>query len=173
MVLDYFLSAYEFTTGVLLNYSPGASDNERPDFVCQAPDGELVGLEVTKVVLPPNVKRRLTTVGETTQLEAYHASEIIFSLVEKKDLKRRSPSWHLPENTILVIQVLDTDVDELETFLVDAELREDFRGFGFREIWIANFCSVEPYRSVTLFGLYPEKWWGPHERWNQGEKPYG
>ena len=173
IALDYFIEAYEFTTGVQLHYVPFVSDSERPDFVCQTPTGELIGVEITKVMVRPNVKGELIALGESTQLGAYEATEAIFAAVEEKEMKRRSPGWSLPDNTILVLQVLDTNVDELEGFLLDADLRKDFQGFGFHEIWIANHGSVEAYRGVTLFGLYPEQWWGLHERWNQWEKPYG
>ncbi len=171
--LDYFLEAYEFATGITLRYVPFASDSERPDFVCQALTGELVGIEVTKVMVRPDIKGELIALGEFTTLEPYEASEAIFNAIEQKEAKRCSPDWKLPDNTILVLQVLDTDVDALETFLVNTDLRDDFHDFGFREIWIANFDSVEAYGGATLFGLYPKQWWGPHKRWNQSAKPYG
>lgn len=166
--LDYFLEAYEFATGVQLNYTPCVSHSERPDFVCQTPTAELVGVELTKVMMPP-----LIPLGDCTQLCMYDVSEALFAAVEEKDAKRRSVDWKLPNNTILILQVFGIDVDELADYLLDADLRQDFHGFGFREIWISNHGSVEAYGGVTLFGLYPDKWWGPHERWNQWAKPYG
>jgi hypothetical protein len=168
IALAYFLEAYQFTTGVHL-HPPLLSHSERPDFVCQAPTGELVGVEITKVMMPP-----LIPLSDSTQVYdyKYQASEALFAAVEEKETKRRSPDWKIPHNTILVLQIFDTD-DELAAFLLGADLRQDFQGFGFREIWIANHASVEAYGGVTLFGLYPEQWWGRYERWNQWAKPYG
>jgi hypothetical protein len=169
IALGYFLEAYEFATGVQLKYTPLVSHSERPDFVCQAPTGELVGVEITKVMMPP-----LIPLADSTQQHQYkyEACKALCTVVEEKETKRRSPDWKIPNNSILVLQIFDTDY-ELAAFLLDAYLRQDFQGFGFREIWIANHASVEPYGGVTLFGLYPEQWWGPHERWNQWAKPYG
>jgi len=77
------------------------------------------------------------------------------------------------KNTILVIQVLDTDIDELGAFYASVNLHDDFAEFGFQEIWVADCGSIEAYGGVTLIGLHPEQWWGPHERWNHFQKPYG
>lgn len=173
IALDYFLDAYEFTTGIRLGYIPIASDSERPDFVCETPSGDIVGVEITKVMVRPNIKGELVALGDAPRLGAYEASEAIFAAVEEKEAKRQSPDWKLPDNTILVLQVFDTDVQEFEAFLRNADLRGDFNAFGFREIWVANHDSVEAYGGVTLFGLHPAKWWGPHERWNHSAKPYG
>lgn len=171
--LGYFLEAYEFTTGIRLEYFPLASDWERPDFVCRTPGGEFVGVEITSVMVRPNVKSDLIALSESTTLDAFTASEAVFMTIEEKERKRLSPGWTLPDSTILVIEVFDTDVEELEEFLVDVDLKDDLRGFGFMEIWIANRGTVEPYGGATLFGLFPEKWWGPHECWNHWSKPYG
>lgn len=167
IALAYFLDAYEYTTGVHLDYTPIVSQSERPDFVCQAPTGEPVGIEITEVIVQRNA------VADSTQLCMYDVSEALFAAAEEKDAKRRSPGWRLPNNTILVLQVFGTDVDELADYLLATDLPEDFNGFGFREIWISNHGSVEAYGGVTLFGLYPNKWWGAHARWNQWAKPYG
>ncbi|MDO9559168.1 MAG: hypothetical protein Q7I89_05715 [Syntrophales bacterium] len=173
MALEYFIEAYKFATGTKLLYIPFVSDSERPDFVCQTPVGDLVGVEITEVMMCWKIKEEISALGESDHLTAYQASEIIIDSIRKKEEKRSSPNWKFPDNLILFIQVLDIEVDELEKFLLSADLRKDFHGYGFREIWIANFDSVATYRSVTLFGLYPEQIWGPHDRWNQWEKPYG
>lgn len=159
--LDLFLEAYEFTTGVALQRN---ADGERPDFICRKADGSLVGIEFTKVMAHPDYDAGLV---------AYEASEAIYAAIEEKDVKRQAPDWRFPEAAILVIQVMDTDVAELEVFFAHADIEDDFKHFGFMEIWIANYASVDAYRGVTLFGLFPGQWWGPHERWNQWEKPYG
>ncbi len=39
--LDYFLHAYELVTGEELSSRP----HERPDFICERPTGEEVGIE--------------------------------------------------------------------------------------------------------------------------------
>ncbi|HXM80759.1 MAG TPA: hypothetical protein VN929_02410 [Burkholderiales bacterium] len=173
IALDYFLDAYAFTTGAQLEYIPFASDGERPDFLCRTAAGEVIGVEITRVMVRPHIKGELIALGASTRLNALAASEAVFAVVEEKDRKRRSLGWRLPENTILVIHVLDTDVDELGALYASANLHDDFADFGFREIWIADCGSIEAYGGVTLIGLHPEQWWGPHERWNHFQKPYG
>ncbi len=168
--LNLFLEAYEFTTQVSLQV---VADGEPPDFICRRPEGALVGIEFTKVMVRPDVCTELLIPGNRAGLEPYEASEAIYATIEEKDAKRQGPDWRLPDPAILVIQVMDTGVEELEAFFRDADIKDDFKGFGFKEIWIANHASVEAYRGVTLFGLFPDEWWGPHERWNQWEKPYG
>lgn len=161
IAFELFREAYQFTTGVHFEV---LADGERFDFICQRPDGSLVGIEFTKVMARPDYG---------AGLGAYEASEAIYAAIEEKDVKRQARGWRLPEAAILVIQVMDTDVEELEAFFAHADIEDDFKGFGFTEIWIANHTSIEAYRGVTLFGLFPGHWWGPHERWNHWEKPYG
>lgn len=173
IALDYFLDAYAFTTGNELEYTPLASDSERPDFICRSESGELVGVEITRVMVQPDVRSELVALGISRQLDGFQASEAVFAAIEEKDRKRCSPGWRLAEDTILVIQVLDTEVDALGAFYSGANIYGDYADFGFREIWIADCASIEAYGGVTLIGLHPPKWWGPHERWNHFQKPYG
>ena len=70
IALGYFLEAYEFATGVHLHL-PLLSHSERPDFVCQAPTGELVGVEITKVMMPP-----LIPLSDSTQLYDYKSLSV-------------------------------------------------------------------------------------------------
>ena len=51
--------------------------------------------------------------------------------------------------------------------------KDDFRSYGFDEIWIADYTGLEAYGDIELFCLYPPEWWGFYERENPGRKPYG
>ncbi|MFQ5898889.1 MAG: hypothetical protein ACE5JN_11675, partial [Candidatus Methylomirabilia bacterium] len=120
IAFELFREAYEFTTDVRLEV---LVDGERPDFICRRPDGSLVGVEFTKVMARPSYG---------AGLGAYEASEAIYAAIEEKDMRRQAPDWRLPEASILVIQVMDTEVEELEAFFADANIKDDFKGFGFR-----------------------------------------
>jgi hypothetical protein len=52
-------------------------------------------------------------------------------------------------------------------------MKSDFAGYGFVEIWIADYTGIEAYRDIELFGLAPVRWWGYHQRQNPYRKPYG
>ena len=48
---------------------------------------------------------------------------------------------------------------------------EELADLGFAEVWVADYSELDAYRSIEVFGLYPEKYWGYHKR-DRG-KPYG
>jgi len=63
-------------------------------------------------------------------------------------------------------------VAEIGSFLTP-DLQPDFDQYGFTEIWLADYTTVDPFGGVELFGLKPRKWWGYHEREDFPSKPYG
>ena len=172
-VLSFFLDAYERTTGVHLYCEPHFVNNESPDFICQSPEGAPLGIEITKVLIRPNIKSEITIPGQNVKLDAYAAAEAVLNAIKCKDKKRCSSHWHYPDSTILVIQLLDANLPEFESFLLNNDLRDDFQHSGFREIWVINHDSVESYGNASLFGLSPLRWWGSHDRLNHDQKPYG
>ncbi|MCG6538254.1 MAG: hypothetical protein L7F78_26940, partial [Syntrophales bacterium LBB04] len=72
---------------------------------------------------------------------------------------------------ILVLQLMDGTLNQLRVVLAD--LQDDFTSHGFSEIWIADYSGLEPYGNIELYGLFPMKWWGYHERPWPDRKPYG
>ena len=89
-----------------------------------------------------------------------------------KDEKRTSPGWHYPQSTILVIQLIGSDGEEIVTY-VDDHLMNEMAETGFREIWVADYSPMEPYGTIQLIGVKPKRWRGLHRHRFYGTKPYG
>lgn len=153
--LELFLDSYAFVTGDPLTIL-GAG--ERPDFVCRHQSGLSCGLELVQVFAGPAPQDTWAAVVEAAV---------------RKEAKRREADWHLPDSTILVLQLMATEPRDFEVFHAGADLQSDLGGLGFVEIWAAHWTTVEPFRTVELFGLHPSKWWGRHQRPNWWEKPHG
>jgi hypothetical protein len=90
----------------------------------------------------------------------------------RKDKKRASPGWQFPKSTILVIQLIGSDGEEMAEYL-DDQLMDEMAGTGFREIWISDHSPMEPYGTVQLIGVKPKRWRGVHRHRFYGTKPYG
>ena len=89
-----------------------------------------------------------------------------------KRIRLRQSNWTLPDDSILVLQMFFHPTAEISSFLTP-DLQSDFDLYGFTEIWLADYTTVEPYGGVELFGLKPLKWWGYHPREDFLGKPYG
>lgn len=165
--LDHFIEAYECTTGQRLIL---VRSEEHPDFICARTDGTLVGVELTRG--EGDVKVMESIELEHGELDfGYSALEEVFWSIDEKERLRRG-DWTLPNNSILVVQMFFYPASGIESFLTP-DLQTDCAGYGFTEIWLADYTTVEPYGGVELFGLKPQKWWGYHERQDFLGKPYG
>ncbi len=164
--LGYFLDAYEWVTSERLHVDRA---DERPDFVCQRPDGSYVGIELTRVVRDPKAAWSDEVFSHQEYMSAHDAILRINCDIVVKDEKRRSGRWLLPDATILVVQLMDCPVRSVGLDL----LAEDVDPHGFIEVWVADYTDLDAYGDIELFGLYPLRWWGHHERRNSGQKPYG
>ncbi len=160
-----FLEVYEQVTGARLSFVVMASRGESPDFICLRPSGKHVGVELTKVMRDP----RDTFIKE--EMDPYMAQELIFRLLEKKEKARADLYSKAVGETILVLQLVDGSLDSLRVFLED--IKGEFIGYGFSEIWLADYSGIEAYGDIELFGLFPEKWWGYQQNLTRGWKPYG
>lgn len=147
MELDYFIEAYEHSTGEKLILIGVA---EPPDFICQRADGSIIGIELTKVM------------RDSTETDAL--DKIYERLERKKGLAS--------ENIILVLHLVDCPIAELE-YLLDESLKNDFGSYEFEEIWLADYTDIEAYGDIELFCLCPEERWGYYQRPNPERKPYG
>ncbi|HIJ53225.1 MAG TPA: hypothetical protein HPP66_08735 [Planctomycetes bacterium] len=166
--LDYFIDAYKLVTGEQLTE---LGSFESPDFICARATGQQIGVELTEV------RRGLwealwdRILDRKYEADAQDTLDRIFALIEKKDKTRSTNYGNWADKTILVLQLRDCSVWSLRPFLDD--IREDFSGYGFVEIWLADYTEIEAYGDVELFGLVPSKWWGYHRRENPYRKPYG
>lgn len=167
--LDYFIDAYESVTGEQLCV---ISSSESPDFICARANGQNVGVELTEV------RRGLwdalwdRILDRKYEADAQETLDRIFGLVHDKDKRRSKNYGDWADKTILVLQLCDCSLWSLRHYLTE-DIREDFSGYGFVEIWLADYTEVDAYRDVELFGLAPAKWWGYHQRDNPYRKPYG
>jgi hypothetical protein len=165
--LDWFLSAYAEATGQSL----AAVDlGEAPDFVCERENGERIGVELTKIIAPPETRRWHRLFGSgAMNLSADIASRILEAAVEKA---KRLPigRWKTSE-AFLVIQLFDNPLSETHRGLAQID-SDDFAEFGFAEIWVADHSTIDAYDRVELFGIYPERIAGYYDL-TAGCKPYG
>jgi len=164
-----FLEAYKEAVEDYLSY--GFGRHERPDFICYRPDGTPVGVELVRVMRDPRDAQSDFIFYRIEFMDGEEAMEMLYEMVEKKEQKRCQPGWGFPDNTILVLQFVDSPISDLH--LLDDSLKTDFESYGFSEIWIADYTGEEAYGDIELFFLYPSEWWGFYERQNPGRKPYG
>ena len=166
--LSYFLDAYRTVTGVHLT---AASSCESPDFICTCPSGELVGVELARS--PHDHERAVDDRiwGDGT-IESYDLRDAIGGMITAKRRLRESPHWRTPNNTILVVELLDYTFDSLR-WAEDSSLSEDYASAGFIEIWLADHSTLEAFGEVRLIGLYPSNIWGIHPQPALERKPFG
>ena len=167
--LDYFIDAYEWVTGEQLTVLGSA---ECPDFICARSGGEKVGVELTRVMRDPEEAQFDRFVDRKYEADAQETLERIFELLENKDKKRTGNYGNWADKTILVLQLCDCSLWSLRAFLTD-DIREEFSAYGFIEVWLADYTKTEAYADIELFGLFPAKWWGYHQREDAYQKPCG
>lgn len=167
--LDYFIDAYEWVT---CERFTELCSCESPDFICARATGHEIGVELTEV------RRGLwdalwdRILDRKYEADAQATLDRIFMLIQKKDNIRSTNYGNWADKTILLLQLCDCSLWSLRKFLTD-DIREDFSAYGFLEIWLADYTGIEAYRDIELFGLFPAKWWGYHQRQNPYRKPYG
>ena len=144
---------------------------ESPDFVCVRPDGRIVGVELTKVMEDRDAVFWERLQYGKVQIDPFRTQETIHYLIERKEKARSSRYSDKVAEVILVLQLMDGTLNQLRVVLAD--LQDDFTSHGFSEIWIADYSGLEPYGDIELYGLFPMKWWGYHERPWPDRKPYG
>jgi hypothetical protein len=161
--LGYFLRAYRDAVGQELSV---CDSKESPDFVCNRPDGSLVGIELTKVVRDPESRFADEVFFHREAMNPIAAMLGVYYRIAAKELKRQRPNWSFRDRTILVVQIMECPLarfsDELEPF-------PDPHGFA--EIWLAEYSEREAYGNIELFGLHPADRWGYHPAVRG--KPYG
>ena len=168
MELDPFLDAYKQTAGRSIEYCWGS---ENPDFICVQDNGEQIGIELTKVMRDPRDKFLEHIFFRKEEPDSYETIETIFHLIEKKEKARNKRYVNSVEDTILVLQIMDGSLDTIEPVMEGIE--EYCNGYGFKEIWLADYSGLEAYGDIELFGLYPPEIYGFYQRSCPDRKPYG
>ena len=167
--LRLFLEAYEHATTEPLCL---ASRSESPDFVCTRPNGEEVGVELTRVTRSPAEEFVDRVLLRQDQQEPQEALAEVFDLLQRKEVKRARLYDRLATSTILVLQLFDCPLDTLSLFITE-DLQRDFVQNGFLEVWLADYTGLDAYGDLELFGLKPVRCWGYYQRPNPGRKPFG
>ena len=168
MDLGYFIAAYKWSTGEQLDE---LISDENPDFVCARPNGDEIGVELTRVMRDPE-QAQFDRFYQVYEQEPQQTLDLLFDLLMKKEKTRARNYGKWANTTILVFQFFDCPLASLQVVLTD-DLAKDFCGYGFIEIWLVDYTGIEAYGDVELFGLSPVKWWGYHRRRNPYRKPYG
>lgn len=163
-----FVEEYSRVTGVELTLI-GAG--ERPDFVCEK-RGRRYGLELVRAMRDPVQREWEVILGGDGHLHGLDAALLVQKAAYIKDKKRVSPGWLYPKSTMLVIQLIGSDGEEMAAHL-DDQLMEETAGTGFREIWVADYSPMEEYGEIQLIGVKPKRWRGVHRHRLYGTKPYG
>lgn len=164
--LEHFIDAYEYITGQRLIIMQAG---EKPDFLCKRENGSIVGIELTKVIRDPETAQADRILKRQDYMPDTDALNFVYEAVAKK--AEKITNWPT-KDIILVLQLMDCQLSALRNVL-DASLKKDFESYGFSEIWIADYTALDAYGDIELFGLYPSRWWGYHQRRNPQRKPYG
>jgi hypothetical protein len=165
---ELFLAEYAHVTGVELTL---VGAGERPDFVCEK-RGRRYGLELVKAMQDPGQRRDEVILGGDGRLHGLDAALLVQEAAYAKEVKRVSPGWRYPNSTILVIELIGSDGEEMAGYL-DDQLMDEMGQTGFREIWVADYSPMEAYGTIQLIGIKPKRWRGPHQHQLYGTKPYG
>jgi|SRR3990172_8674078 len=166
--LYLFIEAYEEATDEVLT---SIERSERPDFICQRGNNTINGIELTKVMRDPASASWDRIMNRQESRDVWDTIDAIYATSVRKSRKLQAGNWQCPNNTILVLQVMDCPLSNLHKYLENGISANDCTDLGFSEVWIADYSEVDVYSVIKLFGLYPERWWGYHERWRG--KPYG
>lgn len=166
--LEHFIDAYEYITGQRLTL---IQTSEKPDFLCERDNGSIVGIELTRVMRNPETTQADRILKRQEYMSDTDALGFVYKAIAKKAEKMAKDKWST-NDIILVLQLMDCRLSELKKIL-DSKLQKDFDSNGFSEIWIADYTGLDAYGDIELFGLYPRKLWGYHQRRNPQRKPYG
>jgi hypothetical protein len=162
-----FLHEYTHVTGIEMTL---VAVGERPDFACER-DGQRYGLELVKVMQNPEIRRAKAMLGDDTHFYGDDAARMVQEAVYAKEEKRSSAGWTFADCTILVLQLVGGDGEELMQYL-DDDLMDEMSETGFCEIWIADDSTMGPYGNFQLIGIKPKQWRGLHRHSSYGKKEY-
>ena len=153
--LWHFLEAYEFATGRILTITAVC---EAPDFECRDEEGNLVGVELTRLELP------------SCYIEPLSADDFLRSAIDNVHASSQRKEG-LGSDVILVLEIYE-GFEMLVSELADPEGMA-FEEYYLEEIWLADYEKVEPYGGVELFCLAPIKQYGRYTPPFVEKKPYG
>ena len=166
--LSLFLIQHEHVTGMSTQI---LSRRERPDFEVLR-EGRVFGLELVKVVDSPRDRFWNALLIGSDKMSVSDASDRIQEAIYDKDRKRASCGWEFPNSTILVVQVIGADIQDVMRYW-DETILHEVRATGFSEIWLSDHSPIEPFGTVEIIGIKTGEWAGLHRHSAFGTKPYG
>jgi hypothetical protein len=167
--LELFSREYNNITGLSLN---GVSATERPDFIVYRSDGMKLGIELTKVMRDPESAFWARVLNGEEQADSLDSIWKLQELIYNKDKKRSEDNWQLPNRTMLLLQLMDSSIEQLSSVLDDGIIKE-INKTGFLEIWIGDYSILEAYGTIQLYCIKPKKWQDLYNHINNEKKPYG
>lgn len=167
--LEPFLKEYERITNFSLKI---IERTERPDFIVQRSDGTQLGIELTKVMRDPESLFWARVLSGEEFADPVKTAIHLQKLIYRKNAKRSGSGWTLPDRTLLVLQLMDSSIDQVVLFLNDQIIKE-LNETGFFEIWLADYTILDAFGTIQLYGIKPKMWQGLHSHSRTGNKPYG
>jgi hypothetical protein len=165
-----FASAYRRATGITLTV---VSRPDPPDFICELPNGEIVGVELTQIRRSPDNAFWDRVLDYMDFMDPYDAFVEVGRLLDQKG--KKLPQFPTADDTnILVLISCEAEFDVLLRLLQDLPL-SDLEESGFDEVWLGEYAGVRQgaHREIELFGLYPEEFREVTGRPGYDQKPYG
>src|SRR5437867_8992017 len=111
--LGDFLEAYEEVTGEVLTVLEGG---ESPDFICERPTGQCVGVELTRPHHDYETAKWDRCWAVSRAMNNFDLLDAVHGIVAKKARRRARAGWRLPSSTILVVQLIDYTFSSLTWF---------------------------------------------------------
>jgi len=167
--LELFSREYEKITALSFNV---IAKTERPDFIVYRSDGMKLGIELTKVMRDPESAFWARVLNGEEQADPLDSVWNLQELIYNKDKKLSEDNWQFPDRTILLLQLMDSSIEQVASLLGD-EIIKEINKTGFLEIWIGDYSILEAYGTIQLYCIKPKKWQGLHNHMNKGMKPYG
>jgi hypothetical protein len=143
---------------------------ESPDFLIKK-EGKEFWIELVKVLIPPPSKFANEVFNMPNEIHIVDASDRIQREIYEKNKKRRRKYWDHSNNCILLVDLYDSDMEEIYDYWGD-EIRMELRQTGFKEIWISDHRYEESHNTVSITCIKPKKWEGVYEHSQWGKKPY-
>ncbi|MBA7553460.1 hypothetical protein ES705_46051 [subsurface metagenome] len=167
--LEPFLKEYKYITGLALQL---VNRSERPDFIAQRSDGTRLGIELSKIMCNPQSAFWARVLRGEEFADPVKTAIHLQKLIYRKDAKRSGSGWTLPDCMVLVLQLMDSSIDQVVLFLDDQVIKE-LNETGFFEIWLTDYTILDAFGTIQLYGIKPKRWQGLHSHSRTGNKPYG
>ncbi len=169
IALELFNKEYKHITGL---YFENIENSEQPDFIVYRSDGLKLGIELTKVMRDPESAFWDNVFKGEDFFDPLDSLLNLQILILAKDEKRSNLNWKLPNRTILLLQLMDSSLQQVFQML-DEKIIKELNSTGFFEIWVGDYTILEAYGTIQLCCIKPQIWQGLYNHINIGKKPYG